>query len=216
MRTQIKKRDSRQFAPVVVSFMLLVLSPGAAKGESNISSIYQRSYDLEATGKASEALERLKKMDRRERGSYTYILRLAWLQHLTGKYGAAIKTYNRAIALKPRALEPWLGLLLPQIASRRWKDAEKSARKVLRLDPRSFLGNSRLAWIRYNRGLYAESARLYERVLGSYPSSVEMQTGLAWALLKQGKKARAEEIFSAVLRVSPRNALARSGMNAMK
>lgn len=173
--------------------------------------VYQRSYEQEALGAYAAAVQTLSGLSSRETSSYTAELRRAWLQYLSGQYDASISAYDRATRLHPDAIEPRLGKLLPLLALRRWADAERLGREILKDDPRSYLARSRTAWATYNLGRYADAEKLYREVLADYPSDVEMRAGLGWALLSQGDKAAAAREFDAVLRVSPQHASAKSG-----
>jgi tetratricopeptide (TPR) repeat protein len=177
---------------------------------------YQDSYDLEARGAFDGALVALRKAPASEQTTYVFKLRQAWLQYLTGRHDAAIGTYRQAIALMPKAVEPRLGLMLPQIALRRWLDVEKSAREVLAMDPKNYLASSRLAWALYNLGRYPEAEKQYRAVLDGYPSDIEMQAGLGWSLLQAGQGEAAAGIFTQVLRVAPRHRSAADGVRAAR
>jgi len=197
---------------LILCLGLGLLSPGVARGDTGQH--YQRSYQLEAAGKAPAALKALGRCPAAEQNTYFFQLRLGWLRYLAADHAGAIKAYKRAAALEPRALEPILGLALPQLALRRWKDAAATARAALRKDAKSYLAQSRLAWALFNLGRFAESERVYVRVLELYPADLEMRSGLGWALLKQGKTAAALKTFRAVLAVSPKNRSAHDGAAA--
>ena len=81
--------------------------------------------------------------------------------------------------------------------------------------PDDYRGTSRMAYIAYNMGQYAEAARLYRRVLAHYPSDVEMQAGLGWSLLKNRQVDAARGVFESILRVAPNHASARDGLQAL-
>ena len=84
------------------------------------------------------------------------------------------------------------------------------------LAPGNHLATTRLAWIQYNLGRFAEAERTYRDVLTRYPSDLEMQAGLGWALLKQGRKTEAANLFQAILALSPEYATAKTGLAAAR
>lgn len=199
-------------AAVGIGFVLAIsVAPLRAGAEE--PNPYQRSYELEATSKLAEALAALDAVPAASQG-YVYTLRRGWLLYLLGRYEEAIPFYRRAASTAPAALEPWLGLLLPQMAMRRWSDVETTAKEVVRREPLNYVGNARLAWAQYNLGKYGESAVAYRRLVEAYPADVEMRAGLGWALLKQGKGAEAAPQFREVLAVAPNHATAREGLQA--
>ena len=196
--------------PAMALLLILPATPAAAVPGDR----YQESYELEARGKSHQALKALQRLPQREKTTYFYLLREAWLRYLMGDFKLAVAGYKRAAAASPRAIEPLLGMTLPQIALRAWKDAVATARKVLRMAPKSYLAQSRLAWALFNLGRHDEARRAYARVLQSFPADLNMQAGLAWSLLKLGKKPEAKRAFMNVIRRSPKNASALSGLKA--
>ncbi len=197
----------------IMASLVLAAVPALA-GDAGAAA-YQKSYKLEAAGKYKDALRSLKKAGAVRKHTYTYQLRLAWLNYLSGKLSASRQAYAAAARLAPTALEPLQGMLLPQIAQRRWVDAVRTARKLLRVAPGDFTGHSKLAWALYNLGRFADAERAYRKVLELYPSNLTMRAGLGWSLLKQNKLADARRAFAAVLAVSPRDRTAEAGLKAV-
>lgn len=192
--------------------------PGVAAaqtGDDEVSALYQRSYDREALGDYESALGALEALPRAERGSFIYQLRRGWLFYLLGRYEASIGAYEEAIATAPEALEARLGLMLPQMAARRWQDAEETGRAILALDPMNYLARRRLALALYNLGRYPEAEALYREVLAQYPADVEVLSGVAWSVYRQGDEAEALRLFRDVLHYSQNNASALEGLRTI-
>ena len=202
-------------ALVAAAVGLAVSAPALAQG-SNPADSYKRSYALEASGKYADALAAITPMATKLRSSYFFQMRLGWLRYLAGKHAASVTAYKMAAALKPAAVETHLGMTLPLIATRQWKDAETAAKSALRLVPGNYLATTRLAWIQYNLGRFADAERTYRAVLKRYPSSLEMNAGLGWALLKQERKVEAASLFLAILTRSPEYATAKAGLAAAR
>lgn len=199
--------SARRSPPWLVPFAALLalalgLAPSAASA-SDPGPHYQRSYDLEAVGSYNEALIALDRVDAAERSAYFYRLRRGWLLYLGGRYWDSMGEYRRAIKLAPLSVEAQLGLSLPQLALRLWLDAKRSCEAALRLSPKSYVATSRLAYINYNLGRYADAERLYRELLLAYPADVEMRVGLAWSLYKQKKLARAMGEFGRIQQIAP-------------
>lgn len=171
-----------------------------------------QSYDGEAAGRLKEALAVLDQLPPVRKDSYLGWARRGWLQYRLGQHAESIESYRRAITLAPRAIEPRLGLLLPQLALHRWADAETMAKEVLRVDPASYLATLRLAFVYYNQHRYAESAALYQKLRDLYPSDTDVRSGLAWGLLKAGKPQEAAREFRELLTISPRLTTAYEGL----
>jgi tetratricopeptide (TPR) repeat protein len=182
-----------------------------ARGQ-DYSAPYQQSVELEAQGQYALALEALMKVPPARQGEYMVQLRLGWLNYLNARYDRAVDGYTRALGLKPKATEARLGLMLSQMGARRWLDAEKTGKEILKTEPLSYLANSRLAFTYYSLTRFPEAEVAYKRVLELYPSDVEMRSGYGWSLLKQGKYEDARREFKTILEVAPKHAAALEGM----
>jgi tetratricopeptide (TPR) repeat protein len=171
-----------------------------------------QSYDLEAVGKLKDSLAALDQIPPQRKETYLGWARRGWLQYRIGQHTDSVESYRKAIALAPQSIEPRLGIMLPQLALHRWADAEATAKEVLKVDPASYLGTLRLAFVYYNQHRYAESAVLYRKLRDLYPSDTDVRSGLAWGLLKSGKKPEAAHEFEELLAINPRLAMAREGL----
>jgi tetratricopeptide (TPR) repeat protein len=195
---------------IALSLAFLLLAP-AAPADDSIPDLYRQSYTAEARGDyttAAEVMERLGPAG----GTYVAQLRKGWLRYLAGRHAVAAEAYQRAAALEPAAVEARLGAMLPLMALRRWKDAERIGEEVLALAPGDFTAVSRLAFIHYSQGQWARAEPLYRRALAAWPASAEMRTGLGWTLLRLGRNKEAREAFEAVLVFAPDQLSAREGL----
>jgi len=206
----------RKILTVIILFISLLLSSNWTAWSESIPQIYQQSYEEEAKGNYQEAILVLMQASRAGDNSYLYHLRLGWLQYLMSKYIDSVNSYRKAAILNKDSIEAKLGLMLPLMAQGKWSDAEKVAKEILSLDPLSYLGNSRLAYIYYNLKQYKDAEASYRKVLLHYPGDIEMQAGLAWSLLKQDKKEAAEKAFGEILRYVPNHVSANAGMKIIK
>jgi len=196
---------------LLAALALLLMSP-RLRADDTVPASFARSYTLEARGKYAHALAALRRVSASQENSYIYQLRLGWLTYLTRKHTVAIQAYNKAARLAPQAVEPLQGLLLPQMAARRWKDAQKTADRVLAMAPGNYLATTRKAWILFNLGRFREAEKIYVKVLRQYPANLTMRAGLGWARARQGRLAGATKAFRAVLRYSPKNNSAAAGL----
>ena len=205
---------SRFLAPVVAMLLAFALVSQAAESED--ARYYRESYVREHAGDFATAIEVMERASKASRASYFHQLRLGWLLYLAGEHADSISAYERAVALEPAAVEPYLGLLLPQIAKRAWSAAEQTARTALTRDPGSYLARSRLAWVLFSQGRHAEAEVEYRTVLQLHPADLEMRSGLGWSLLEQGKHQEAAKELERVLAVSPDNSSARTGLEEIR
>jgi len=199
-------------ASLAAVMLLLTVGAPTMAHASEVSQLYQASYDLESVQDYAGALSRMDDIGQPDE-DYVYHLRRGWLLYLLGRYADSAEAYQAAVHTKPSSIEARQGLVLPLMALKRWVDARKACEELLAVSPDDYRGNSRLAYVLYSMGRYGEAAKLYTQVLEHYPSDVEMQAGLGWAELKQGDTAAARRTFSAVLRVAPSHVSAKQGLD---
>jgi tetratricopeptide (TPR) repeat protein len=194
--------------------LLAVPRVAAAAPDERVVALYRASYLLEYKGDTAGALAKMGEIRALAGATYFVAVRTAWLQYLKGDLAGAVTSYREAIRWEPNAVEPKLGLTLPLLAQRRWRDLERSCRDVLALDPQNATARDRLAHALYMVGNYPDSATAYRKLVADYPSVLDHQTGLGWALVRMGRRADAHRLFQAVLAVSPDNANAKAGLQA--
>lgn len=175
---------------------------------------WRLSYAAEGRGDFGAALAAL---DRATPGASPYLLTLrrGWLLHLAGRHGEAAEAYQRAVGLEPRAVEPRVGGMLPLMAARRWKDAERLGEEALALAPGDLLALSRLAWTAYNQAQWPRAEALYRKVLELWPGSAELRAGLGWTLLKAGRVREARAELERAAAYAPDLAPVRDGLAAL-
>jgi tetratricopeptide (TPR) repeat protein len=174
--------------------------------------LYRKSYQLEAQGKATEALDAMKRLRSEGASGYFPVARVAWLAYLAGRYAESSDAYREAIKLAPNAIEPRLGLTLPLLALQKWRELEAASREVLKLDANNAVGRARLAHANYMVGNYPDAGTLYRKLVDDYPADLDYQTGLGWALARMGRVKEGKQLFEEVLAVSPDNPNAQQGM----
>src|SRR5437016_7951382 len=199
---------------VVIASTPSAQSQAEAKPDPRTASLYRESYAAEARQDYTTALGKMREIKQVSGATYFVTLRLAWLSYLAGDFKASAADYTEAIADNPKAVEPKLGLTLPLLADRNWRDLEKACRDVLAIDPHNAIALSRLGMAYYWNNNYADAVATYRRLSADYPSDLDHQTGLGWALLKMGRTAEARQLFETVLALSPDNDNAKQGLAA--
>jgi len=180
--------------------------------DAQISELYRQSYSLEANRDYAGALAKVREIKAKASGSYFAAVRLGWVAYLAGDFVASEAAYREAAAAAPKAVEPRLGLTLPLLVEKKWRELERACRDVIALDPGNAVARARLAHAQYSVGNYPDSANTYRKLIEEYPAELDHQTGLGWNLLKMARKAEARQVFAGVLAVSPDNASAKAGM----
>lgn len=212
----IKRNPSIRIILPGIAALLFLASPDAVSAADAVSGAFQRSYTLEARGKYGNALAAMEQVGSSQQQSYIYQLRVGWLRYLSGKHRQAAQAYQAAARLAPLAVEPLQGLMLPQMATRRWKDALGTAERILRMVPGNYLASTRKAWVLFNLGRYRQAEQVYVSVLRRYPANLTLRAGLGWARARQGRHADAARVFRAVLRYSAKNSSAVQGLKWLR
>ena len=201
-----------------LSFSLVLLAPLAPARADNdrVAELFESSFAHEATGDVGRALNDVLLILRLDAAHYIGTLRAGWLYYSKGRYSDAVKMYDKASELAPKAIEPRLGVMLPLMAAKKWDRAEQVGTAILKGAPRNYLALSRLAYVAFSQGRYKIAAERYQAVLADHPSDLEMMLGLGWTFLKQGRKAEARKMFEMVLSIRRQNVNAKAGLQACK
>lgn len=175
---------------------------------------FKQSYPLEKSQDYKGAIASLGQVY--EADGYEINLRLGWLTYLAGQLSESLEYYNKAVALKPYAIEPKLGLVFPLSVQGKWNEVEEIYQKILQIDPQNTLVNYRLGLIYYNRGSYDKADPYLEKVVNLYPFDYDGLILLAWNKLKLQKFREAKVLFQKVLLNSPEDASALEGLKSIK
>lgn len=192
-----------------VIVLLACVAAGSVQA-STLADAMKASYEAEAKGDLKGAIKALAIAP--AAGSYAAQLRLGWLAYVSKEWNESIDHYNQAVGLAPAAVEPLLGLMLPQQAAGRYNEAIHSALVVIRLDPNNYTAISRMAWLLYLKGDFKNAAAMYRRLVSLYPSDIEMLLGLGFSLKSSGERKESEQCFNTVLLLSPANTRALEGL----
>ena len=75
-----------------------------------------------------------------------------------------------------RSIEPKLGLTLPLLGQRNWRELERACQAVLAVDPHNATSLARLGLAQYSVGNFAGAEATYRRLADDYPSELDYQT----------------------------------------
>ena len=96
---------------------------------------FSSSYASEKAGEHTKAIEELKKIYDTE--SYEINLRLGWLSYQAGLFTESMAYYQKAIALRPFAIEAKLGFVYPASAKGNWEQLRTQYVEILKIDPQN-------------------------------------------------------------------------------
>lgn len=197
------------FLPAFLLFVVFQVN-----AQKDIINAFEKSYELEKSEDYQEAAEKLKPIYRSD--GYEINLRLGWLYYLAGQIEESIDYYQKAIDLKPYAIEPKLGLVLPLSMQGGWDQILAIYQKILQNDPQNVLVNYRLGLIYYNRGNFEKADPYLEKVVNLYPFDYDGLLLLAWNKLNLQKTRESKVLFQKVLMNSPGDESALEGLSLIK
>lgn len=200
------------------SVLLAILLSGfigiSALAQDKTIDAFKQSYSLEKSEDFKSAIESLKAVYQAD--SYELNLRLGWLTYLAGQLPESVDYYSKAVALKPYAIEPKFGLVLPLSVQGKWTEIEEIYQRILQVDPQNSLVNYRLGLIYYNRGNFDKADPYLEKVVNLYPFDYDGLILLAWNKLNLQKSRESKVLFQKALLNNPDDPSALEGLKLIK
>lgn len=197
--------------PFLFSICFFSMYAGAQDAQINA---FRDSYAAEKSKDYKKAIDALKKVY--EKDSYEANLRLGWLCYYAGLLGESVQYYKAAVALKPYAIEPKLGLANPLAAQNKIDELMSLYQGILTTDPQNTLVNYRVGLIYYNRSQFEKALPHLEKVVNLYPFDYDSIILLAWTQLKLQKVKEAKVLFHKALLCNPGDATATEGLKLLQ
>jgi tetratricopeptide (TPR) repeat protein len=199
------------FVTIIVAVITINLY---AQNQSARQSSFYRSYEYEKSSNYSSAIKELTNIYKAD--DYFTNIRLGWLYYLSKQYTASVKYYEKAILLKPYAIEAKFGLIKPLSATENWNRVKLTYIEILKIDPHNTVANYWLGVIYYNRKDYISANRLFEKVVNLYPLDYDSVIMLAWTKLRLGKPGEAKILFNHALTLRPNDKSSLEGLDLLK
>jgi len=197
--------------------LLLLLFSSTLSAQTNIKALqdaFENSYAQEKRGEYSKAILTVTALY--DENSYEVNVRLGWLNYLAGLFTESTAYYQKAIRLKPYAIEARLGFVNPAYALGNLDQVITQYQEILKIDPQNTLVNFRMASIYYGKQDYATAERYVEKVVNLYPFDYESNILYAWTLLKLNKMREAQVMFNKVMLLKPKDVSATQGLSLIK
>ncbi len=175
---------------------------------------FSKSHAYESRGNFTDAIASLKKVYLED--SYEVNLRLGWVTYLAGLFTESTTYYQKAINLKPYAIEAKFGFVNPASALGNWEQVVAQYNEILRIDPQNTLANYRMGSIYYGRRDFGKAEKYLEKVVNLYPFDYDSMVLFAWTNLKLGKLREAQVMFNKVLLNKPKDSSALEGLSLIK
>ena len=198
----------------IVIIWLIVFSDLSAQYDSKINDAFAKSYKSEQNGSYSEGVEALKSVYQAD--NYSINARLGWLLFLAKQYTESISYYEKAIKLKPYAIEARFGMIKACNALESLDKVKEQYEAILKIDSQNTTSLYWLGVILYNRKEYDQASKYFEKIVNLYPMDYGSVIMLAWTKLNQGKKPDAKVLFDHALLLSPDDPSAIAGLNQIR
>lgn len=171
---------------------------------------FSKSIGLSSKSDYIGAINALK--DVYDKSSYYINLRLGWLYYLTGTHNESVTYYQIACSLKPKAVEPKLGIAFPFEAMGNKNDLKAQYEAILTIDPYNTFVRYKLGLLYYEKKDYEPALQNFESVVNLYPFDYDGLLMYAWSSFQVGKVAESKALFGKVLCLSPKDPSAKRGL----
>jgi len=148
--------------------------------------------------------------------NYETNLRLGWLHFLNKNYPTSSSYYEKAVNLKPNAVEAKFGFIKPLSLLTSWNKVLDQYTAILKIDPQNTQANYWTGIIYYNRKEYDAAIKYFTRVITLYPFDYDGNQMAGWSNLMAGKKAEAKGYFEKALLIKPDDASCLDGISKCK
>ena len=197
--------------------LLLFFSALTLVGQTNYTALqdaFSKSYAYESRGNFTDAITTMKAIYQED--SYEINLRLGWVTYLAGLFTESTAYYQKAIKLKPYAIEAKIGFANPSSALGNWDQVITQYDEILAIDPQSTIVNYRMGSIYYGRKDYTKAEKYLEKVINLYPFDYDSMILYAWTEYRLGKLREAQVLFNKVLLMRPIDTSAKEGLGLIK
>jgi len=185
-----------------------------SQSDTRIQTAFAESYKSELSGNYVQSVSEVRAVY--QPGNYSINARLGWLLFLAKQYTESVNYYDKAIKLKPYAIEVRFGMIKALNALESWDKVKEQYEAILKIDSQNTTSLYWLGVLLYNRKDFDNAARNFEKIVNLYPMDYGSVIMLAWTRLYQGKSADARVLFNQALLLSPNDSSALSGLNQLK
>lgn len=183
--------------PMLASlFVVFSLLSGCATSQETL---WQSSYRLEAAGNYSEAISAMDQVLANDPDAELKIIRRGWLYYSQGKYNESIREYRLAMDRNGRSIDARLGVTLPLLAQKRWREAEQAARVVLEMAPNNYTALLRMAIAQEGLRDWEGMLKTTTTLTAAYPTDASAFVYLARANVGLNRRGVAIAAYTAVL-----------------
>ena len=192
---------------------LLILVAGFLLGQGKAS--ITDSYNAETARNYTRALQIMEDLNTSDPNDEFYILRIAWLQYLLGRYNDSLKNYQKSNNIFP-SLDAQTGILNCQLALGLWNDAHNQAEKKKKKFSQNIVVLSKAAYATYMLQNYRATADYYQRIINISPWDMEARGYLVNNLYLAKDIENARKHYQILIKYAPDSAMAKEYSNIFK
>ncbi len=171
---------------------------------NEIKNSYYKSFNYEKMGNYKEAIKSLASLYKKYPKGYTLNLRMGWLSYLNKSYKDALYYYKKASLANSYAVDPKLGLIVVHLDTGNFKEAEKVANELLKIDFYNFYGNLYISKALFFQKKYDTALAVVRKMLSIYPTSIPFLEMLA-RVYKATNNKHFEQVIKDIIILDPNN-----------
>jgi tetratricopeptide (TPR) repeat protein len=141
--------------------------------------------------------------------TYTVNLRLGYLYNLNKQYANAEQHYKSAQQAIPTAITPYLGLMSVYQNKGQLDQAASQGQQLLKMDSYNYYGNLQMASIFWQQKKYTEALKVYQKMLGIYPTDTVYLAAYGELLYAVGDVINGQSVLENLLIIDPENTVAK-------
>lgn len=178
-------------------------SPAVAQSADSAFIHMNSSYQYEAAGNYSKAISTIIHSEFPPEFNYQKMMRLGWLNYQNYNSAGAIVFYKEAEKLEPGSLEAKEALLKNHFVLREFSDAERTARKILKISTENYQAHYHLAQLAFLNLNYPEAEFHLKKIIRLFPTDFAANNLLFQCYLSMKNKKKAAKVESLLMRFYP-------------
>lgn len=189
-----------------LAIMFSVQAMGQSSEFNKLTKAFKLSYEAEGKEEYAKGINEL--MNVYNEDSYEINLRLGWLNYLLSQHVNSEKYYQKAIKLKPFAIEPKLGLTYPVYATGNTQTLIELYDEILEIAPSNTTALYKLGLVYFYQKKYEEAEKYFSKIVNLYPFNYDALMMLANTSYHLKKFREAKVLYHKVLLYSPEDVTA--------
>lgn len=216
MNTPSLRFTLRLLLTTLAAAALAALPIHAADNFEAAQKAWTQSVKLESSGQYEAAIDAVHRYADSGGDRYLATIRLAWLAYLGKDYAYALECYEAAATARPRAITPLQGLLHTYEANGEPKQAERTAKRLLKADANQYDANLFLGRYHFQLGQFTQALGYLQRLHSLHPEDATVASWLAWTQGRRGNENEARALFELVAVLDPTNELAADALRVTR